>query len=158
MMSGMHRSQEKIKLLFTSFNQALSNLERSVELASEKAALSGLTVLWQEYGLALGFHGLDVVESCQGFPKSLLWCHVYHRTFLNGYPSIRHNKIHDIIAHLSDWGEPWGTSGTTPPAYHRRAISSGFIKINVKDGMFLDIAVEGFWGGNCEMQSQIISP
>ena len=65
-----------------------------------------------------------------------------------GFPSIRHNKIRNITAHLMS--EVCHNVGIEPPLQPLSGETMSYQSANSTDGARLDVKAQGFWG--CETQ------
>ena len=133
----------------------INPLQKSVENSREGRASTWLTALpLSEHGYALhkgafrnalclryGWHPPLLLSKC-----ACVWQNLQCGTLscpYGGFPTIRHNKVRDITAHLlSDVCqgvgiEPLLQSITTEQISHRTA--------NIEDGARLDIKAQGFW-------------
>ena len=74
-----------------------------------------------------------------------------------GFPSIRHNEIRDITAHLmSDICHNVGTEPVLQPVTDERLT---YRTVNLEDGARLDIKAQGFWGndGQCTVKNLVLN-
>ena len=61
-----------------------------------------------------------------------------------GYPSLRHNELRDLTAHLLS--ETCPNVSTKPELQPLSGESLTYLISNVQDGARLDVRAEGFWG------------
>ena len=133
-----------------------NSLQKAVEISKESGASMWLTALpIEEHGFALHKGAFrDAICLRYGWRPPLLPSHCVCNKSLSvehalscphgGFPTIRHNEIRDITAHLmSDvchnvGVEPTLQSVTSEVMSHRTA--------NVEEGARLDIKAQGFWG------------
>lgn len=137
-----------------------SQLQRAVDLATEKGSSSWLTTLpLEEHGFALhkrAFH--DALALRYGWSPSEMPSKcacgnnftVEHALSCakGGFPSIRHNEVRDLTATLLT--EVCNNVSTEP---YLQPISNETLTgatANTQDGARLDIAANGFWGGTYE--------
>ena len=152
---SQRRQSEKLKASEIS-EKLPATLQKSMRISTEKGASSWLSTLpIQEHGFALhkgafrdtlclryGWQPKHLPSHCACGSKftvdHALNCH------RGGFPSIRHNEIRDITAHLlTEVCHGVGTEPHLQPVrdeqlFHRTA--------NREDGARLDIVVEDFWG------------
>ena len=138
-----------------------NSLQRAVEISRESGASSWLTALpLTEHGFTLHKGAFrDALCLRYGWRPPLLpsQC-VCDKTFniehalscpYGGFPSIRHNEIRDITAHLmSDICHNVGTEPVLQPVTDERLT---YRTANLEDGARVDIKAQGFWGndGQC---------
>ena len=63
-----------------------------------------------------------------------------------GFPTIRHNEIRDITAHLMS--DVCHNVGIEPPLQHITSETMSYRTANVEEGARLDIKAQGFWGND----------
>ncbi len=134
------------------------SLKRSVELASEKGASSWLSTLpIQEHGFCLHKGAFrDALCSRYGWNPPLLPSRcVCDKSFsvehalscsyesYGGFPSIRHNEIRDLTAHLMS--EVCYNVGIEPELQPLTDEWFNLRSANVEDGARLDVRAESFW-------------
>ena len=71
--------------------------------------------------------------------------HAFSQSF-SGFPSIRHNELHDITAALLS--EICHNFCTEPPLQPLSREQFHYRPANVEDGTHLDVSAERFWGQN----------
>ena len=132
------------------------SLQRCLDVASEKGASTWLTALpLEEHGFVLHKGSFrDALCLRYGWRPPHLPSHcVCGREFsvdhsLNckcgGYPSIRHNEIRDITAHLIT--EVCHNVLIEPPLQQLSGEIMSLQSANVQVKAWLDIAADGFWG------------
>ena len=132
-----------------------SSLQKAVEIAQEPGASTWLTALpIAEHGFALHKGAFrDALCLRYGWRPPLLpsQC-VYDKSFTvehalscpyGGFPTIRHNEVRDITAHLmSDVCHNVGLEPTLQPITEERLHHS---TANTEDGARVDIKAQGFW-------------
>ena len=140
--------------------QLPTSLKRAVEVSKEKGASSWLTTLpISEHGFALHKGAFkDTLCLRHGWIPSMLPANcIYNKEFtinhalscpFGGFPSIRHNEVRDITAHLLS--EVCHNVGIEP---HLQPLSGEILDLrtaNREDGARLDIKAQGFWGDDRE--------
>ena len=137
-----------------------TTLKKAVEMSREKGASSWLTVLpIEEHGFTL--HKRDFRDTLclrYGWPPPLTPSHcVCNKRFTlehtlscphGGFPSIRHNEIRNITAHLMS--EVCHKVGIEPTLQPLSGETISYQTANSTDGARLDVKAQGFWG--CETQ------
>ena len=137
-----------------------STLKKVVEISREKGASSWLTVLpIEEHGFSL--HKRDFRDALclrYGWPPPMTPSHcVCNQRFTiehtlscphGGLPSIRHNEIRNITAHLMS--EVCHNVGIEPTLQPLSGETMNHRTSNITDGARLDVKAQGFWG--CERQ------
>ena len=133
-------------------------LKRVVDIAKEKGASSWLSTLpIAEHGFNL--HKGDFRDAlCLRYgwkPNGLPPRCVCDKAFTvehslscphGGFPSIRHNEIRDITAKYMI--EVCHNVGVEPPLQSLSGETMSYRTANIEDGARLDIAAQGFWGGD----------
>ena len=132
------------------------NLQRALEISTEKGASSWLSTLpITEHGFALHKGAFrDALCLRYGWCPSRLPTHcicggqftVEHALSCSrgGFPSIRHNEIRDITAELLS--EVCHSVGTEPELQHVTEEQLTHRSANREDGARLDIVATNFWG------------
>ena len=132
------------------------NLQRALEISTEKGASSWLSTLpITEHGFALHKGAFrDALCLRYGWRPSRLPTHcicggqftVEHALSCSrgGFPSIRHNEIRDIAADLLS--EACHSVGTEPELQHVTEEQLTHRSANREDGARLDIVATNFWG------------
>ena len=141
-----------------SLKQSLSaSLQRSMDLAQEKGASVWLTSLpIQEFGFALHKHAFqDALALRYNWTPLRAPCTCACGTKFSiehvlscpkgGFPSIQHNEIRDITANLLT--EVCSDVCIEPDLQPIDGVVLTGRSSNIEDGVRLDIAVNGFWGG-----------
>ena len=137
-------------------NKLPSNLQRAIEVSSEKGASTWLTTLpIDDHGFAL-HKGAFRDASCLRYgwhPEHLpSWC-VCDQKFTvehalscsrSGFPSIRHSEIRDITAEfLTEVCHGVGTEPSLQPVTGETLAQRS---ANSEDGARIDVVAENFWG------------
>ena len=150
------KKQELTSAVDSVSNDLPVSLKRSVELASEKGASSWLSTLpIQEHGFCLHKGAFrDALCLRYGWKPPLLPSRcVCDKPFsvehalscsYGGFPSIRHNEIRDLTAHLMS--EVCHNVGIEPELQPLTGERFHFRSANVEDGARLDVRAESFWG------------
>ena len=140
--------------------QAPPSLKRALELVPDKGASNWLTVLpVQEHGFALhktAFHGAIALR--YGWDPVRLPNHCSSRIKFSiehafscpkgGFPTIRHNEIHDLTASLLT--EVCHEVQVEPTLQPISGESFDYATLNTEYEAHLDVSMNGFWGGRCE--------
>ena len=135
-----------------------NSLQKAVEISKESGASTWLTALpLEEHGFALHKGAFrDALCLRYGWRPPLLpsQC-VCDKTFSvehalscphGGFPTIRHNEIRDITAHLMS--DVCHNVGIEPPLQHITSETMSYRTANVEEGARLDIKAQGFWGND----------
>ena len=152
------QQSEAAKLLKSTLSRSL---QRAVDLAQEKGASSWLTVLpLMDMGFCLhksAFRGALALR--YGWPSLLTPSHCACGTHFSvdhalscpkgGFPSIRHNEIHDLTANLLS--EVCSDVSIEPDLQPLTGEGFALSTTNTQDNARLDIAASGFWGGRFEL-------
>ncbi len=150
------KKEELTLAVGTVSNDLSESLKRSVELASEKGASSWLSTLpIQEHGFCLHKGAFrDALCLRYGWKPPRLPTHcVCAKPFsvdhalscsYGGFPSVRHNEIRDLTAHLMS--EVCHNVGIEPELQPLTGERFDLRSANVEDGARLDVRAESFWG------------